>query len=514
MSLIRVCVLIGASLATVNAATSSPVVNLGYAQYQGALNTTTNVTTFMGIRYASPPTGTLRFQAPQAPATVSGVQIANVIAPTCLQGIGGDSPNQPFPIQKRASPASEDCLFLNVFLPGTLSPHAKLPVIVWIHGGGYATGSMIGADGTDLIQDGQGGVVVVAIQYRLGAFGFLAGAEVKKNGVLNAGLLDQQFALQWVQKHIASFGGDHNKVTIWGESAGAGSVLQHVVAHGGRTNPSLFQKAITSSTFLPFQYPFDGVVPEAIYSAVVNQTNCTSALDTFACVQAIDASILETANNNIAFSGFEGTFVFVPVVDGSFIVERPTQTFARGTVNGQVYHGVTNSFEGANFVSTKIPLTTLTAYVTKLFPAFGPTQVSQVVDTYSNIGLNGTFNQAVGIIGECIFICPTYFMLKAFPLSHKGEFAIPPARHGGDVPYYFPGVPGFNNTAFIKSFSQSFLAVAKFGDPNMTPDPENITPQWNAYALGDTEMVFNKTDAGLPDIHPSATDPALISRCK
>ena len=173
------------------------------------------------------------------------------------------------------------------------------------HGrGGYVFGNVTiyNTNGNDLIRNSGGNVVVVAIQYRLGVFGFLPGQKVKDGGVLNAGLckccrnddvptcysppryiVDQQFALKWVQKYvcifhpsalffqehrhgnllqISKFGGDPKKVTIWGESAGAGSVLQHVVANGGNTNPPLFRAAITSSTYLPSQYKYNDRIPE------------------------------------------------------------------------------------------------------------------------------------------------------------------------------------------------------------------------------------------------------------
>ncbi|TDL22022.1 cephalosporin esterase [Rickenella mellea] len=489
-------------------AASNPIVDVGYARYQGALDPSTNITSFIGVRFAAPP---LRFAAPQPPAKVSGVQIANTASPECFQGSDGTSVNQTF--HKRVTD-SEDCLFLNVFLPGQLSTTPKLPVVVWIHGGGYVKGSAVGLDGGDLIRDAQGGVIAVTIQYRLGVFGFLAGAETKNRGALNAGLLDQTFALQWVQKHIAAFGGDPNRVTIWGQSAGAGSVLQHVVANGGRTNPPLFHAAITSSTFLPSQHNFDDPVPEQIYADVAAQTKCSAASDTFACLQNVDASILQAANSNISLSGFLGTFIFVPVVDGKLIVERPTQTLAKGRVNGKLYLGMTNQFEGRNFVKGTVTTGTLASYVGNLFPGLGSAQVNQVVQAYSNIGLTDTLNQAIAVMGESTFICPTYFLLKAFSsASYKGEFAIPPANHADDTKYYFLSNPGFNNTAFITSFSQSFLAIVKSSNPNTTPDPTNITPQWNLWSSGNTEMLFNRTTALQPDIRPITTDAGLLSRC-
>ncbi|KAL4262468.1 Carboxylic ester hydrolase, partial [Pleurotus pulmonarius] len=211
----------------------APVTDVGNAKYQGIVNAKNNISTYFGIRYAAAPVGDLRFRAPQSPPALVGVQRATTKPPRCLQASSGRSPTNPNPkssLSGRAVQTNEDCLFLNVHFPGSTTPTRLLPVIVWIHGGGYIGGGATSFNGDDLIIRAKHGVVVVVIQYRLGIFGFLAGSKVKANGALNAGLLDQEFALKWVQQHISKFGGDPDQVTIWGESAGAGSVLQHVVA--------------------------------------------------------------------------------------------------------------------------------------------------------------------------------------------------------------------------------------------------------------------------------------------
>ncbi|KAF9544593.1 alpha/beta-hydrolase [Agrocybe pediades] len=267
--------------------TTTPVVDLGYAKYRGTImkdKVTGSINSqFLAIRFAAPPTGTSRFAAPKPPLNTPAVQLAYTEPPFCyLASPWGLSDTNPFSRSGTALPltpetgdfdpqSSENCLFLNVVTPGKLGEKKNLPVVVWIYGyfdGGYTAGSAsdsgIGIlfDGNDLVRASGGEVVALAIQYRAGLFGFLAGQKVKEGGALNAGLFNQQFALQWVQKHIAKFGGDPRKVTIWGESAGAGSVLQHIVANGGKTKPSLSRAATTSSTFLPSQYQYNSRIPE------------------------------------------------------------------------------------------------------------------------------------------------------------------------------------------------------------------------------------------------------------
>ncbi|KAG1839452.1 Alpha/Beta hydrolase protein [Suillus subalutaceus] len=478
------------ALEVLSATVSVPIVNLGYARYQGSVDTATNITSFLGIRYAAPPVGGLRWAAPQPPLTVSGVQQATTQPNECNQAVIGNSPTNPFEstsLRKRAISQSEDCLFLNVYTPGSemvATSAGGLPVVVWIHGGGYTEGAISEFNGADLIIESSYGVIAVLLQYRLGLFGFLPGEAVKEGGALNAGLLDQNYALQWVQTYISSFGGDPTKVTIWGESAGAGSVIQHIVAHGGNTQPPLFRTAMTSSTASRPQYNYNDRIPEMLYSEVVNGTNCASSSDTLSCLRAADVNTLQTLNYNINVNDFFGMFAFVPVVDGTFISERPTVTIRKGRLNGNYLLAVTNSHEGVTFVNQSMTLD-VADYVKTLFPNFGPAQVAGAVALYQNYGSN--VNQASLVIGESIIVCPTYYLLLGFgERAWKGEFAIPPGLHGNDIPYYFTSY-GYT--------------------------PGDITPSWTSWQHDLTEMKFNKTFAGAPDVHTFKTDSALLERC-
>ncbi|KAF5359758.1 hypothetical protein D9756_003025 [Leucocoprinus leucothites] len=519
---------------------TDPIVDLGYAKYQGSVNNQTGKVEFLGIRFAAAPTGPLRWREPQPPRPTSGIQKADTAPNRCWEAGQGNQPTAPFHLdshnsvtksharhQKRAAipDFSEDCLFLNVVAPASARPGSHLPVVVWIHGGGYMAGSASGFsgndvfDGDDLVREAGDGAVAVIIQYRLGVFGFLAGQKVHQRGILNAGLYDQQFALQWVQSHISKFGGDPGKVTIWGESAGAGSVLQHVIANNGNTHPPLFRAAITSSTFLPSQYAYNDRIPEQLYTEVVKGTGCTSAVDTLECLRQVDVDNLQEANTNIGDSGFFGTFIFVPVVDGRLITKRPTQLMREGRVNGEALLAVTNTFEGALFVNMNTSSTVQTpSYLANLFPEFRDSQVEEGTTRYANQG--APIDQAVAIMGESIFICPTYYLLRAFKnKGFKGEFAIPPGGHGNDVIYYFPNqtagvLPPFNNDEFLNNFSQSFLNFVISLDPNHKWDPSNTVPRWDRWTeQGKNEMLFNKTDANIPVFRSIATSKDLLSRC-
>lgn len=205
------------------------------------------VDVYRGIPYALPPLGTWRWRAPQPLLTWPGVRDAGKFAPACMQQ-GVSMPGETPPV------VSEDCLYLNIWAPPQRAGQ-RLPVIVWIHGGGYTNGSasMPLYHGDRLARKG---VLVVTIAYRLGALGFLAhpalSAESPHHSSGNYGLMDQIAALQWVQRNIVAFGGDPQRVTVAGQSAGAMSISALLVSPRAE---GLFQRAIAQSggIFEPLQ---------------------------------------------------------------------------------------------------------------------------------------------------------------------------------------------------------------------------------------------------------------------
>ena len=199
---------------------------------------------FKGMPFAAPPVGQLRWREPQTPAHWTGVRAANKFSPSCPQK--GRDPNS-FSYRPIEDTQAEDCLYLNVWTPAKTGG-AKLPVMVWIYGGGFQNGSggNPSYDGANLARHG---VVLVTFNYRLGALGYLVHPELtresphKTSG--NYGMLDQIAALKWVKANIAAFGGDPARVTIFGESAGSGSVN---ILHASPLAKGLFQRAIGEST--------------------------------------------------------------------------------------------------------------------------------------------------------------------------------------------------------------------------------------------------------------------------
>ncbi|TFK87023.1 carotenoid ester lipase precursor [Polyporus arcularius HHB13444] len=301
-----------------------------------------SIESFLGIPYAQPPIGDLRLQLPQLINAYNGTLNATVFGNQCVQQALVPPPDLPpdvlqdiVPLLTLFSPnpnvtQSEDCLNLNVIRPANLSADAKLPVLFWIYGGGFVTGSnaMPVYNGTAIVQrsmDLNEPVLFVALNYRLNVFGFLGGQEIKDAGVGNLGLQDQRAALRWVETFIHSFGGDPTKVTIWGESAGSISVFLHLFANAGDTE-GLFRAGIMSSgSSVPTQNITE---VQGTYDFVVDQVGCSGTNDTLACLRTVSTdSLLAAANNTPSFiSGVQGLATpYMPRADGVFVTLPPGQ---------------------------------------------------------------------------------------------------------------------------------------------------------------------------------------------
>ena len=271
------------------------------------------VASFKGIPYAAPPTGALRWRPPAAPARWTGARDASAFGHACPTG--GESFGAP-------ADQSEDCLFANVWTP---ADHAgkKLPVMVWIHGGGFIGGSSSTRfyDGTSFARDG---VVLVSLNYRLGRLGWFAHPALLKEGGDhgNYGLQDQIAALKWVRANAAAFGGDPKNVTVFGESAGGISVNFLMISPEGR---GLFDKAISESGFGRFDAPPIAAMSQAGAAYMSGLGVAGDGADAAARMRALPAKdVLKSA------AGLDAADAPRPMIDGATIRERTDDGFAKG----------------------------------------------------------------------------------------------------------------------------------------------------------------------------------------
>jgi para-nitrobenzyl esterase len=463
------------------------VVKTGSGEVHGA--TRDHVRQFLGIPYAAPPIGPLRWQTPQTPVSWTGVREAAKFGATCAQiKTLGDF----------ADPStSEDCLYINVFAPE--KPGAKKkPVMVWIHGGGLTVGQSDGHDGGGLAA--QEDVVVVTLNYRLGVLGFLAHPALDDGGkAVNFGLLDQQLALKWVKDNIAAFGGDPGNVTIFGESAGGLSVAAHLASP---LSKDLFQRAIIESG-----YAYTATVPFA--AAEQNGKDFATAMgcpdQTAACLRQVPVEKLLTG----------GRFFKGLTVDNYSLKSTLQQAFETGNFNRVPVLLGSNQDESRWFVAlaehTSGHVVTANDYPQRLATAYNAS--AKAVETQYPLSAFGSPSEALSAAQSDKFVCPNLpaadaiskfapvfeyeFADRDAPTFEKASFPYK-AYHTAEIQYLFPGFKGvFKGPTPALSKDQERLAVqiksywatfARNGDPNSAR-----TPAWPRYRK---DQIFSLRPSG------------------
>ncbi|CEL60879.1 hypothetical protein RSOLAG1IB_04118 [Rhizoctonia solani AG-1 IB] len=391
--------------------------------YLGIRNTTSNQDVFYGIPFAQPPTGALRFRPPQPWTPADGEALVNATSnnrPICIQST---------PITYDAI-VSEDCLYLSLWKPNNST--TKLPVMVFIYGGGFLNGSAPAYPGDRILGAAfrlNKPVIYLAMNYRLGIYGFPPSQQSESAGALNLGLKDQRLALEWVNQKIELFGGDPTKVMIFGESAGAMSVGYQMMYEDGNTG-GVFRAALmqsgSPSTYaaLPASYP----PRQAAYDFVTNATGCVGG--NFECLRNADDETLKQANYDVFKLPLDlvsldpyPTAVGPTLSSGDpFLSRPPRQTIQEGKFAKVPFVCGTNLDEGTLFTTNPNTTQELVTFLTTQLPGltFGTmntTIVEQLLNYYPtdpgagspyNTG-NNTFGKATqykraaSVIGDLIF---------------------------------------------------------------------------------------------------------------
>jgi para-nitrobenzyl esterase len=499
----------GATAAKAGAAASgsgaAPIVTTHDGAVRG--KTAGTVDEFLGIPYAAPPTGNLRWRPPAPPAGWRGVRAATSFGPSCPQAVSPFAPPGPF---------SEDCLYLNVStpaLPGGDEDHQRRhsgdrdgrPVLVWIHGGGLTQDAGRDYDPAKLAADG---VVAVTINYRLGALGFLAHPALasRPGGPAgNYGLMDQQAALRWVHDNITRFGGDPDNVTIAGESAGGLSVLAHLVSPGSR---GLFQKAIIQSgSFALNQQPL--AAAEAAGEDFAAAAGCPD--QTAQCLRRLPVDDLVTPN-----------FVEIPgVVDGRVLTEPIGTALAAGRFARVPILNGTNHDEERIFVTFGL---TVSGGTDVFIPGGTVTAASYQDDIAAVLGVPAARAAAIAaeyppaaypspavafsaLVGDANFACPalqmdtwtsqrvpTYayeFNDDNAPPVFSGPIIPPPvATHASELQYLFD-LPNAPVPTPLSAGQQALAASMRAAWANFaaTGNPATAAVPWPAFGAHSAQML-------------------------
>ena len=285
---------------------------------------TGEVIRFSGVPYAAPPVGERRWTAPAAPEKWKGVRAATTSAPKCPQP-GWDNDGDPVVI------GDEDCLYLDVVRPRRPERRGPMPVLVWLHGGNLTSGAGSEYDGARLAT--RGDIVVVTVNYRLGALGFLSSPALDSSRHVsgNDGLLDQAAALRWVRRNIRAFGGDPRRITLAGQSAGARSVCAHLASPRSRR---LFHRAIVQSG--PCTQPvMNKTRADTKGRRAVAELGCTEVADAAACLRRVPVTeLLELTDRGSPFLRERRDDLWGPVAGTPFLPLQPQRALRRGDAAG------------------------------------------------------------------------------------------------------------------------------------------------------------------------------------
>jgi para-nitrobenzyl esterase len=483
------------------ASASGPSVGTANGPVRGLANGA--VDEFLGIPYAAPPVGALRWRPPQPAASWPGIRDATQFALHC--------PQLPSPFGHAST--SEDCLFLNVFTPSHRQAGSHFPVMVWIHGGALVTGESNDYNPTALVEDG---VTVVTINYRLGALGFLAHpALADANGQSgDYGLMDQQAALRWVQRNIASFGGNPHNITIFGESAGGLSTLSQVASPQAR---GLFETAIVESgSYNLTQASLSGA--EAAGEAFAANAGCAS--QTAACLRSLPISTILASQTAAGYT---------PNINSEVLPETLKAAFATGNFNRVPIINGTNHDEWRLFVAlNELAGNPVTAsnYQSMISSTLGVSPaVAVVIAAKYPLSAFPSPSTALGAVGtDAIFACPALAIdqsvshfVPTFAYEFNDENApenfLPPvsfpygAAHASEIQYVmdlpttvFPGTLSLQQQQLATIMKGYWTNFAKRGLPSSFGTPfwplfNNLTQKMQSLAppTPQTETGFANT---------------------
>ncbi|PAV18601.1 sterol esterase from carbohydrate esterase family CE10 [Pyrrhoderma noxium] len=479
----------------------APTLTLDYGTFQGT--STGNLTLFLGMPFARAPVDELRFAPPQPPLSLEGVQNASAYGPACPQSLQDDIEGG------GSSTIDENCLSVNVIKPSDILDGTKLPVLFWIFGGGFTTGSASSHPGNPIVERSIAlgePVIHVSANYRLNAFGFLPGEEVLEAGIANAGIRDQRFALEWVHENIDKFGGDPSKVVLWGGSAGSMSVATQITLNDGDTQ-GLYRGAVMHSG-TSFHAKLDVKEAQPYYDSIVNITGCSEASDTLSCLRNVSMEAIVEAVEQLPSprSYTSLNTVWSPRTDGQLIKSDPVPILKQGLyakvpiITGDVddegtlfslaQTNITTNEQFLDFVESNY----LTGISEEELQAIGeaypedPSQGSPF-GTGNAYAITPEYKRLAAFQGDLVFQAPRRFLLQILSQTQdtwsylykrgKNNTAIIGTSHGSDIPYFY----GANTTDFLGT--DAIINFANTLNPMLPENPISLLTSsgltWDCY---------------------------------
>jgi acetylcholinesterase len=416
-------------------------------------------------------------------------------------------------------------------------------VLVWIQGGAFVQLFNPNYNGTGIVEASNNETIVVSFNYRVGPYGFLANEELKKEDNLNVGFYDQRFAFSWVQKYIDAFGGDPDRVTLFGTSVGSGSILLHTVAYGGSppaNDTARWNAGIAPAAYLPSVYTIPDL--QYHYDAILASTNCTDLV----CLRSLSSEVIQAANTAHPFPGQSAValFPYAPVIDDQAFADHPQALLREGRFsrNRSMIIGSSHS-EGTLFVPQANDTADVHAFLKQQFPKLTDVDIEEAISYYITVpttlpGVNIThsalFFEVAEMYGDVSFNCPTHHFASALsaagvdvyyfrnhiidPVEFAAGYLVP---HTWEVqavwgPEYainyvaLPGATSYNiggiNRQEVSEVQNFWIQFAKsIGNPNNEPTSKDAL-LWHIFSDNQQRLRLQTNDTRMETLSRTEID--------
>ncbi|KAF2269974.1 alpha/beta-hydrolase [Lojkania enalia] len=477
-----------------------------------------SVDAWLGIEYATQPVGERRFQPADWPEPFAGTKDAGEYGPSCVQnslnGLSGQS---------------EACLNFNVYRTAGVPLSEKLPVLVWIHGGSFVGGSGRSLDGAAFVAASSEPLVVITIQYRLGALGSLPSLLFEEEDLLNLGIRDQRLCLEFIQEYVGHFGGNRDAITLGGQSAGAHSVgIQYFHNYDGDDEP-LFRQAIMASGA-----PTARAFPDALYPLYQRQfdefmyaVNCPVSPneDALVCLRGLDVRTIQWASTRIYNKyDYNITWAWQPVSPGPLLEKRGSQSGIDGTFFHLPLLISSTTDEGKLFTPTDLTTNAeFLDFMSNLAPGLTDADLDLLESlypdpnkghaSYANAPQSAQYDRLSAAYGDYSYICPVqetaYRISAAGPPVYKARFNTPNwsqawqgVPHASDS-WYFNGLENAQYPEIAALYHSYYVSFVVAGDPNKFAIEG--APKWGTYeGVGGEQLVVGNEERGGVYMEPEA----------